>query len=88
VPKMGCDSPHTHHIRPISRRQSSSSSVILRIACKESYLHHMRNYVQGLVRYWTRYRSRICHPSSSTGLRDWNGFLRITVSTIDKINIH
>jgi hypothetical protein len=48
----------------------------------------MRNYLQELVRYWTRYGSRLCHASSNPELRDWNGFLRITVSTIDKINIH
>jgi hypothetical protein len=88
VSKMGCGSPHTSHTRPISRRQTSSSSVMLKIAGKESYLHHVRNYLQELVRYWTRLCPRLCHASSSTGLRDWNGFLRITVNTIDKINIH
>jgi hypothetical protein len=61
---------------------------MLRIACKESYLHHVRNYLQELVRYWTRYRPRLCHAHLSTGLTDWNGFLRITVSIIDQINIH
>jgi hypothetical protein len=83
VPKMGCGWPHTRPTRPISRRQTSSASVILKIACKESYLHHVRNYLQELVRYWTIYHPKLCHASSSTGLRDWNEFLRITVSTID-----
>jgi hypothetical protein len=61
---------------------------MLRIACKESDLHHVRNDLQELARYCLRYRPRPCHSSSSTGLRNRNGFLRITVSTIDKINIH
>jgi hypothetical protein len=46
VPKMGCGSPPTRHTRAISRRQTSSFSVMLRIACKESYVHHVRNHLQ------------------------------------------
>jgi hypothetical protein len=88
VPKMGCGSPHTRHTRPISRCQTSSSSVMLRIACKESYWHHVRNCLQKLVKYWTRDRPRLCRASSRAGLRAQNGFLRITVSNIDKIHIH
>jgi hypothetical protein len=88
VPTMGCGSAHTRRTCPISRRQTSSASVMLKIACKESYLHHVRSFLQELIRYWTRHRPILCHASSSTGLRDWNTFLRITVSTINKISIH
>jgi hypothetical protein len=50
VPKMDCGSPHTRHTRPISRPQTSSSSIMLGIACKESELHHVRNYLQEFAR--------------------------------------
>jgi hypothetical protein len=86
--KSRCGSPHARDTRPISRFRISSSSAMRRIACKESYLHRVRNYLQELVRYWTRYCPRLCHASSSTGLRDRNEFLRITLSTVDTINIH
>jgi hypothetical protein len=59
VPKMGCGSPHTRQTRPISRRQTSSSSVMLKISCKESYLHHVRNDLQELVRYWIERLERV-----------------------------
>jgi hypothetical protein len=48
----------------------------------------MKNNSLELWRSWVRSRQRICSGSSSTGWRDSNGFLRIIVIIVHKMNIH
>jgi hypothetical protein len=52
VPRIDGGLPHIRPTRPISRHQTSSSSVMFSIAGKESYLPQVRNYLREFVGCW------------------------------------
>jgi hypothetical protein len=87
VRKMGGDSLHIRPPHLISHPRISSSWAIARTTCGESTFNQRENYSRELGRDWVRSRSRVCSASPSTGWRDSNGFLRIMVVTIHKLNI-
>jgi hypothetical protein len=48
--KTGSASPYTHHTHLISHHPTSFSSDITNIVCRESFLHHMENYLQQFMK--------------------------------------
>jgi hypothetical protein len=48
--KTGSASPYTHRTHLISHHPTSFSSDILNIVCRESFFHHVKNYLQQFMK--------------------------------------
>jgi hypothetical protein len=48
--KIGSASPYTHRAYLILRHPSSVSSGISNILCRETFFHHMKNYMQQFMK--------------------------------------
>jgi hypothetical protein len=86
VKKIGFASPYTHRTHQIPHHPTSFSSDILNIVCRESLFHHVKNYLQQFMKSLGPSRNQPWRTCFGAGWRDSNGFLRIMVTTIYKLN--
>jgi hypothetical protein len=81
--KIGSASPYTNRPHLISHHPISFSSDISNSVCRKSLFHHVKNYLQQLMKSSGSSRDRPWKTCFGTGSRDLNGFLRTLVTTID-----
>jgi hypothetical protein len=56
--KIGPASPYTHRTHLIPHCLTSFSSDILNVVCRESFFHHVKNYLRRFMKSWRQSRDQ------------------------------
>jgi hypothetical protein len=84
--KIGFASPYTHHTHLIWHHPTSFSSNISKIIYRESLFHHVNNDLLQFMKLSGPSRDQPWRTFLGTEWRDSNGFLRIMMTSIHKLN--
>jgi hypothetical protein len=84
--KIGSPSPYTHHTHLISHHPTSFSSDISNIVGRESFFHHVKNYLQQFMKSSRPAGDQPWRTCFGTVWRDSNWFVRTMATTIHKPN--